>query len=228
MCDRKAAGFKGRCPWQPRSLRRDACAQQAEGMVCRERCWQRPGGEPIFPTMSADFNKPSDSPPTANAVSRGVWARVRDAALLDGSVYDEVARDRRATRQAACVVILASLAVASIDYPLGWIEMAQAAAAAVLQWLVWAAMAHIVGGRILGGNADWGALIRVLGFARGPGVFAVLAPLVGGIHLAAQAWVLVAGTAALRAAMGFGTGRALVTSLVGMVPYWSVQLFYLH
>lgn len=197
-------------------------------MVVREQRWQRPGAEPIFPTMSVDSNKTSDSPRRANPVSRGAWARVRDAALLDRSVYDEVARDRRATTQAACVVILASLAVASSDYPLGWIEMAKAAAAGILQWWVWAAIAHVVGGRILGGNADWGALIRVLGFARGPGIFAVLAPLVGGIHLAAQAWVLVAGTAALRATMGFGTGRALVTALAGMVPYWSVQLFYLH
>jgi len=181
-----------------------------------------------LPTRSVDSNKASGAPGHGDAVSRGVWARVRDAALLDRSVYDEMARDRRATPQAASVVILASLAVASSDYPLGWIEMAKAAAAGILQWWVWAAMAHIVGGRILGGNADWGALIRVLGFARGPGIFAVLAPLVGGIHLAAQAWVLVAGTAALRATMGFGTGRALVTALVGMAPYWSVQLFYLH
>ena len=197
-------------------------------MVAREQCWRCLEAEPIFPTMSADSNKPSETPRRANPVSRGAWARIRDAALLDRSVYEEVARDRRATRQAAGVVMLASLAVASSDYPLGWIEMAKAAAAGILHWWVWAAIAHAVGGRILGGNADWGALIRVLGFARGPGIFAVLAPLVGGIHLAAQAWVLVAGTAALRAAMGFGTGRALVTALVGMVPYWSVQLFYLH
>ncbi|MDE2804013.1 MAG: Yip1 family protein [Gemmatimonadota bacterium] len=178
--------------------------------------------------MSVDSNIPSDSPRRDDPVSRGAWARIRDTALLDRTVYDEVARDRRATPQAACVVILASVAVASSDYPLGWMEMAKAAAAGILQWWVWAAIAHVVGGKILGGNADWGALIRVLGFARGPGIFAVLAPLVGGIHLAAQAWVLVAGTAALRATMGFGTGRALVTALVGMVPYWSVQLFYLH
>lgn len=178
--------------------------------------------------MSVDFNKASDAPGRGDAVDRGAWARIRDAALLDRSVYEEVARDAGATAQAACVVVLASLAVASMDYPLGWTEMAKAAAAGILHWWVWAAIAYAVGGRVLGGSADWGALIRVLGFARGPGVFAVLAPLVGGIHLAAQAWVLVVGTAGLRATMGFGTGRALVTAVVGMVPYWSVQFFYLH
>lgn len=178
--------------------------------------------------MSVDSNKASDAPGDGDAVYRGAWARIRDAALLDRSVYEEVARDRGATLQAACVVVLASVALASTDYPLGWMEMAKAAAAGILHWWVWAAIAHAVGGRILGGNAEWGALFRVLGFARGPGVFAVLAPLVGGIHLAAQAWVLVAGTAGLRATMGFGTVRALVTALTGMVPYWSVQLFYLH
>lgn len=197
-------------------------------MVAREQYWQGPGPEPIFPTMSVDSNKASGAPGHSDAVSRGAWARVRDSALLDRSVYEEVARDRSATLQAASVVVLASLAAASTDYPLGWIEMAKAAVAGILHWWVWAAIANAVGGKILGGNADWGVLIRVLGFARGPGIFAVLAPLVGGIHLAAQAWVLVAGTAALRTTMGFGTGRALVTALVGMVPYWCVQLFYLH
>ncbi len=183
---------------------------------------------PIFSSMSVDSNKPSDSSRRGDAVSRGAWARIRGAALLDGSVYDEVAEDRSATRQAACVVVLASLAVASSDYPLGWIEMAKAAAAGILQWWVWAGIAYGVGGKVLGGNANRGALIRVLGFARGPGALAVLTPLVGGIHLAAQAWVLVAGTAALHRTMGFGTGRALVTALLGMAPYWAVQFFYLH
>lgn len=178
--------------------------------------------------MSVDSNKASDSSGRGDAVRRGVWARIRGAALLDGSVYEEVAEDRRATIQAACVVVLASLAVASTDYPLGWLEMAQAAAAGILQWWVWAGIAYVVGGMILGGRADWGALIRVLGFARAPGVLAALTPLVGGIHLAAQGWVLVAGTAGLRRTMGFGTWRAVVTTLVGMVPYWAVQLFYLH
>ena len=184
--------------------------------------------QPHLSRMSRDTRTASEPAGRRDNGGRSVWARIRGAALLDGSVYEEVAEDPRATVQAACVVVVASLAVASSDYPLGWAEMVKAAAAAVLQWWVWTGIAYVVGGTWLGGAASWAALLRTLGFARAPGVLAALAPLIGGIHLAAQAWVLVAGTAALRRTLRVGTARALVAALAGMLPYWFVQFFYLH
>ena len=178
--------------------------------------------------MSRDTRTASEPTGRRDAGGRSVWARIRGAALLDGSVYEEVAADPRASAQAACVVVVASLAVASSDYPLGWAEVAKAAAAALLQWWVWTGIAYAFGRWWLGDTTSWSALLRALGFARAPGILAALAPLVGGIHLAAQAWVLVAGTVALRQLLWVGTARALVAALAGMLPYWVVQFFYLH
>ncbi len=178
--------------------------------------------------MSRDTRTASEPAGRRDAGGRSVWARIRGAALLDASVYEELAGDPRAGVQAACVVVVASLAVASSDYPLGWAEVAKAAAAALVQWWVWTGIAYALGRRWMGHGASWPALQRTLGFARAPGVLAALAPLVGGIHLAAQAWVLVAGTVALRRTLGVGTAGALVAALAGMLPYWVLQFFYLH
>ena len=184
--------------------------------------------QPHLSRMSRDTRPASEPAGRRDAAGRSVWARIRGAALLDGSVYEEVAADPRASAQAACVVVVASIAVASSDYPLGWAEVAKAAAAALLQWWVWTGIAYAFGRWWLGDTTSWSALLRALGFARAPGILAALAPLVGGIHLAAQAWVLVAGTVALRQLLWVGTARALVAALAGMLPYWVVQFFYLH
>lgn len=178
--------------------------------------------------MSRDTRTASEAAGRRDAGGRSLWARIRGAVLLDGSVYEEVAGDPRAGVQAACVVVVASLAVASSDYPLGWAEIAKAAGAALVQWWVWTGIAYALGRWWSGDTVSWSALLRTLGFARAPGVLAALAPLVGGIHLAAQAWVLVAGTVALRQTLGVGSARALVAALAGMLPYWAAQFFYLH
>ena len=159
---------------------------------------------------------------------RGLLARMYGAAILKAAVYDEVGADPRATAQAAFVVVLASAAAASLDYGLGWLTMAAVGLANLAQWLVWAGITYLVGDKLLGGTATWGQLLRTLGFARGPGILTVFVPLIGGIQIAVQVWVLAAGIVAIRQALGLGTVRALLTAVIGMVPYWIYHTLFLH
>lgn len=166
--------------------------------------------------------------PVSEAFDRGLLARVFGAAVLKSAVYTEIAQDRKAILQAILVVVLASAAASTQDYGLGWVPMAWVAAVSVLQWLFWVLITYEVGCDLLGGNATLGALMRTLGFARLPGILMVLGPVVGGIHFVAHAWTLAAGVVAVRQACGFGTVRAVVTALCGIVPYWIVVFLVLN
>lgn len=164
----------------------------------------------------------------SDVAERGLLARMFGAAILRAEVYEEVEADVGATGQAAGVVVAVSLVTAVLDYELGWLAVASAGAASVLAWLLWAGTTWLIGTRLFGGTASWGELLRTLGFARTPGLLIVLAPVVGGIGFLVQAWVLAAGVIAIRQALDFGTVRAVLTALVGVLPYWFVLALVLH
>ena len=166
--------------------------------------------------------------PVSDQVDRGLPARMWGAVALRSAVFGEVAEDRRASAQAVLVVLLASLAAGTQDYGLGWGAMAWVAAVSVLQWLFWVLVSYEVGCDLLGGEATLAALLRTLGFARAPGILMVLGPVVGGVHFLAHAWTLVAGVVAIREACGFGTVRAVITALCGIVPYWMLAFLVLN
>ena len=56
----------------------------------------------------------------------------------------------------------------------------------------------------------------------------LLDPVVGGVGFVAQLWMLAAGVVAIRQALDFGIVRALLTALLGIVPYWIVLALVLH
>ena len=164
----------------------------------------------------------------SDAPERGFPARILGAALLKAAVYDEEAADRRATVQAIFVVLVVSLAAGTQDYGLGWVAMAWVVGVSLLQWLLWVLITYEVGCDLLGGKATLGTLLRTLGFARLPGILVLLGPVVGGIHFAAHLWTFLAGVVAVRQACAFGTVRAIVTTLCGIVPYWIVVFLVLN
>jgi hypothetical protein len=77
-----------------------------------------------------------------------------------------------------------------------------------------------VGTRLFGGTADWGELLRTLGFAQAPrvlnvlGIIPVLGPLV---MLVVWLWVLVTQVVAIRQALDVDTGKAILTAVVSSV-----------
>lgn len=164
----------------------------------------------------------------SDGAARGLPARMFGAAILRADVYEEVEADTDATVQAGMVVLLVSLIAGIPDYSLGWLAMGVAVVASLLHWLLWAGITYLIGDRLLGGTATWGELLRTLGFARAPGVLLLLDPVVGGVGLIVQLWMLVAGVVAIRQALDFGFWRALLTAVLGIIPYWLVLALVLH
>ena len=88
----------------------------------------------------------------------------------------------------------------------------------VVRDIAWAGITYIIGDKILGGTATWGELLRTLGFAQSPGVLMILGivPILGGLaRLIVAIWLLVAGIIAIRQALDFSTGKAILTGVLG-------------
>lgn len=158
---------------------------------------------------------------------RGLVARAIGAALLNVDVYEEVEADRTATRQAAIVVAVVSVAMAIGGANEGSETIIGGLISGFLGWLVWAAVTNFVGTRVFGGTADWGELLRTLGFAGSPNVLWVLAVLPGlatPLRYVLAIWTLLTGIVAIRQALDFGTGKALLTALVGVLAMTAVAV----
>jgi len=144
--------------------------------------------------------------------------RMIGAAKLDIQTYEEVEADPTATGQAAAVVAMVAVASGIGAVGEGTSSILLAPVAAIFGWLIWAGVTYIIGDKILGGTATWGELLRTLGFAQAPGVLYLLAilPLVGFfIRLVLPFWMLAAGVIAIRQALDFGTGKAILTAILG-------------
>lgn len=151
-------------------------------------------------------------------VPHSMTERMMGAARLDAEMFEEVEADTTATGQAAGVVALVAIAQAVGGVGMGVGVMVGGMIAALLGWLIWAGITYLVGDKLLGGTATWGELLRTLGFAQTPGLLVVFGfvPLFGGlIRFAVAIWLLVAGIVALRQALDFGTGKAILTAVLG-------------
>ena len=151
-------------------------------------------------------------------VHRPVFDRMKGAAMLDIATYEEVEHDQQATGQAAVVVIIVAVCSAIGAIWRGGPSIIIAPIGAVLGWLLWAAVTYVIGNKLLGGTATWGELLRTLGFAQSPGVLMIfgIIPILGGVvRLVVALWLLVAGVVAIRQALDFSTGKAILTALLG-------------
>ena len=162
----------------------------------------------------------------SDVAPRSMVDRMIGAAFLDVATYEEVEHDTDATAQAAMVVTLTAVAAAIGEFSLGPISMLSQAAAELFGWLVWAGITYVIGDKVFGGTATWGELLRTLGFAKAPGVLAVLAivPLLGGLaYMLLIPWLIAAGVVAVRQALDFSTGKAVLTVILGILPYLIVR-----
>lgn len=144
--------------------------------------------------------------------------RMVGAAMLNIATYEEVEADSTATNQAAMVVALVAAAQAIGGY--GGRGLIIGPLAALAAWLIWAGVTYVVGDKLLGGTATWGELLRTIGFAQAPGVLIVFAILPFGFLLRGVVgiWMLIAGIIAIRQALDFGTGKAILTAVIGWIP----------
>ena len=155
--------------------------------------------------------------------------RMIRAAKVEPVLYEEVEADESATSQAATVVIIGAVAagiaaaigaVLAGENPIG--PLIVAIVLAIVGWVVWSYITYFIGTRMMGGTATPGELLRTIGFAQAPQVLQILSfiPFIGGlISLAIGIWVLWAGIVAVRQALDFDTGKAVVTVLIGFIVY---------
>lgn len=159
---------------------------------------------------------------------RSLVERMIGAATLQIDVYEEVEHDTTATPQAAGVVAIVAVAsgIGSLGDGVG--ALFAGLIAAFLGWLAWSAVTYFIGTRLFEGTATWGELLRTLGFAQAPGVLNIagVIPILGAlVNLVVAIWLLVCGIVAIRQALDFDTGKALITAFLGWLALIVVGFF---
>lgn len=154
--------------------------------------------------------------------------RMIRAAKLDVTLYEEVEADKGAMGQAMGVVVLSGVAagIGTIGM-MGIKGLVLGTIVALAGWFIWAFLTYFIGTRLLPEpqtKADYGELLRTIGFSSSPGVLRVLGiiPMLGSIlSFICGIWMLVAMVIAVRQALDYkSTWRAVGVCLIG----WIVQI----
>jgi hypothetical protein len=155
--------------------------------------------------------------------------RVIGALQLHTTTFEDVEHDTTATTQAAMVVGAAAVsgALASLRYGgAALLGIVMTAILALIGWAIGSFVLWFVGTRILPGRnteADYGQLLRTVGFAQAPGLFGIVAiiPILGWfVRLAIVIWSLVAGIIAVRQALDYDdTVRAVIVCVIA----WAIM-----
>jgi hypothetical protein len=153
--------------------------------------------------------------------------RMIRAAKLDVHLYEEVEADKSAIGQAMGVVALSSLAGGvGFMQAAGTMGLLIGTVGSLLGWYIWAFLTYIIGTKLLPEtqtHADYGELLRTIGFSSAPGilrVFGLFPGLASFVNLLAGVWMLVAMVIAVRQALDYqSTYRAIGVCLIG----WLVQ-----
>jgi hypothetical protein len=152
-------------------------------------------------------------------------ARMLQAALLDTNVYEEVEADTSANGQAVAVVVLSSLAAGIGSGVRGGLSSVLLGTFVVLiGWCSWAYLTYIIGTKFLAEpdtRADYGELLRTIGFSSAPGVLRILGlipGLTGLVFFVVSIWMLVAMIVAVRQALDYtSTIRAFGVCMIGWI-----------
>ena len=155
--------------------------------------------------------------------------RIVRAIRLDWTVFREIAKDPGAMKEAAIIVVVVTFlsaigsGIASSNFVVGF--LVSWAAEILIGWIGWAIITYLVGTVVFKGKTDIAEMMRVLGYAKTPvllGLFSFV-PCVGWL-IALAGWVLslIAGVLAVREAMDFDTGNAIITVVIS----WMVALIF--
>jgi hypothetical protein len=167
-----------------------------------------------------------------------MFERMIRAARLEANLYEEVEHDASLTTEARKVVLLVALVsgagAAFFNFEYG---AAGAIPAGILRavgvwigWLLWAAVSEWLGTTLTAGektHSTMGEMLRVLAYAQTPWILGslVFLPWVGRIlFLVSAVWALLAGIVAIRQALDFSTGRAVITVVTGWIVVLAVAI----
>ncbi|MDB9822194.1 hypothetical protein OAC89_00660 [Deltaproteobacteria bacterium] len=153
--------------------------------------------------------------------------RIIRAAKLDINLYEEVEADKTALLQSMMVVVLSSVAAGIGVIGKGGINVfLPGIISALIGWLIWSYIAYIVGTKVLPTpetKADYGELLRTIGFSSSPGLIRVLGIIPGLtwiVFIVAAIWMFAAMIIAIRQALDYeSTFRAFGVCIIG----WIIQ-----
>jgi hypothetical protein len=157
--------------------------------------------------------------------------RMLRAAKLDPALYEEVEHDTSAMGQAMGVVVLSSVAagIGSVSAGVGQ-GFILGIIASLVGWFIWAGITYVIGTKVLPTpqtEADYGQLLRTIGFASSPGLIRVIGIIPGLgwiVSFVAGVWMLIAMVIAVRQALDYtSTLRAVGVCIIG----WIVQMLIL-
>ncbi len=154
--------------------------------------------------------------------------RIIRASKLDPSLYEEVEADSTALLPAMLVVTISSLAAGfGTVQQIGPRGILFGTATALVGWFVWSFLTFFIGTRILPETqteADYGQLLRTIGFSSAPGIIRILGliPVIGFLSFfISSIWMLAAMIVAVRQALDYtSTWRAVAVCAIG----WAFQL----
>jgi hypothetical protein len=171
--------------------------------------------------------------------------RIVRAIRLDWTVFREIAKDREALKQAAIIVVVVSF-LAAVGGAGGLLIARVNAGTAILGffvdwivngiligWIGWSILTYFVGTLLFKGQTDIQEMMRVLGYASAPRLLGLLGllgflPCIGWVFrlLAIAGWILslVAGIIAVREAMEFDTGNAIITVVISWITAFAFAL----
>jgi hypothetical protein len=152
-----------------------------------------------------------------------MFQRILGVFKLDVKTFEEIEHDPGATSQAAIIVIVVALLSgigaglgASLQQATFLSGFITAVLSALFGWLLWSLVSWLVGTTIFGGKADWGEMLRVIGFAYSPQILGII-PCIGGI--AGAIWSLIAGFVAIRQGLDLDNLKAFLTIVIGFIVY---------
>jgi len=158
-------------------------------------------------------------------------SRILRAIKLEAQLFEEVEADQTALPQALGIVILSSLAVGLAALSKGLVaSVFSGTLGALLGWFVWSYLIFFIGTRWLPGpetKADYGQVLRTIGFAAAPGLIAIIGILPFLYTLAilvSTIWMLVATIIAVRQVLDYQSiGRAVIVSLIGWIIFMLIS-----
>jgi len=146
---------------------------------------------------------------------------------LDRTVFAEVEHDESATSQAAIVVaIVAALSVIGTIIQMLFslvrggkpdiggmiLSVVVTFVITFINWAVWSGVTYLVGTKLFKGEATFGEMLRVIGFAYAPQMLGIV-PCIGGII--GGIWSLIASYFAIKEGLDLDDTGTIVTILVG-------------
>jgi hypothetical protein len=140
---------------------------------------------------------------------------------LDANIFEEVEADKEAFQQSMLIVALSGLAAGIGTIRTGLSGLLLVTIFAIAGWFFWSFLVYLIGAKLLqapGTEADYGQLLRTIGFASAPGLIRVLGiiPLLDMIVFpVASIWTIIAMVIAVRQALDYeSTMRAVLVCVV--------------